>query len=330
MARLLRIAAASAVTAAAAAALTGCGLQPASSYVPAAAPAAITAHHPKPGPPVVVTSKQFTEQLILGKMGVLAAKAAGYPVTDLTNVPGSVPVRRLMVSGGANMTWTYTGTAWLTYLGHRRGIPNPQQQYRAVRDADRANGLTWLPVSRENNTYAIAVRKSFAKRTGISKLSQITDVPPDQRTFCLDSEFNSRSDGFTPMLRHYGIPRDSRAGVPRGSVHIFDIGAIYAATAKGNQCNFGEVFATDGRIASLGLVVLKDDKRFFPSYNLSPVLSTDLLKTYPGLRAVYEKVAAKLTNDVMIELNRQVDVDGREPANVAFDWMVREGLISRP
>lgn len=324
-----RIAAASALAAATLAGLTGCGLQPASSYVPPAAAAAIRDHHPEAGPTVVVTSKQFTEQLILGKMGVLAARAAGYPVTDLTNVPGSVPVRQLMLSGGANMTWEYTGTAWLTYLGHERGIPDPQQQYTAVRDEDRGNGLTWLPPAEENNTYAFAVRKAYAERTGISTLSDLADVPEDERTFCVDSEFNSRSDGFTPMLQHYGIQRGPD-GVPRGNVKILDIGAIYTATAKGDQCNFGEVYTTDGRIKSLDLVVLDDDEKFFPSYNVAPVLGTDLLKQYPGLRTVYGKVAAKLTNEVMIDLNREVDVDGEEPANVAFDWMVEEGLISRP
>lgn len=63
-----------------------------------------------------------------------------------------------MLTGDADMTWEYTGTAWLTYLGESEGIPDQQEQYKAVRDADAANGLTWLEPAPLNNTYALAVR----------------------------------------------------------------------------------------------------------------------------------------------------------------------------
>ena len=319
-----------AIAAASALALAGCGLQPAGSAALPVAPGSIKDQDPGPGASVTVTSKQFTEQLILGKMGVLAAQAAGYQVTDLTNVPGSVPVRQLMLSGGATMTWEYTGTAWLTYLGHASGIPDKDEQFEAVRKADAKNGLTWYPPADENNTYALAVNADFEKRTGITTLSDIADIPVDDRTFCLDAEFNSRSDGFTPMLEHYGIDRGSADGVPDGNVKLFDVGAIYSATAAGRQCNFGEVYTTDGRIKNLDLTVLEDDEDFFPSYNVAPVLNSDLAREYPGLKTVYEKVASKLTNDVMIDLNLKVDVQGQDPADVAYDWMLKEGLITRP
>src|SRR5699024_6282963 len=95
--------------------LAGCGLRPASAYAPPVAPGSIERIEGlPPGASITVTGKNYTEQLILGKIGVLAASAAGFNVTDLTNVPGSVPARELMTSGDADMTWEYTGTAWLT------------------------------------------------------------------------------------------------------------------------------------------------------------------------------------------------------------------------
>lgn len=311
--------------------LAGCGLQPAASYVPQAGPGTIKPIAGlAPNAKLTVTSKNFTEQLILGKIAVLAAQVAGFKVTDLTNVPGSQPVRELMVSDQADFTWEYTGTAWITYMGHAQGIADKQKQWQAVHDADLANGLTWDPPAPLNNTYAFAVRSSSVKDLGgISKLSQIADLPVKQRTFCVESEFNSRPDGFNPMLKAYGLTRGSSTGVPDGNIGIYDTGAVYSATANGD-CNFGEVFTTDGRIKALDLVVLTDDRKFFPAYNAAPVFNTETLKEYPQLSGVFEQIAPLLTDDVMREMNLQVDVNGKEPADVAYDWMISKGLISAP
>jgi osmoprotectant transport system substrate-binding protein len=312
--------------------LTGCGLQPAASFVPEAGAGTIKRIDDLPrGAQITVTSKNFTEQLVLGKIAVLAAKAAGFDVTDETNVPGSVAVRQLMTGHQADMTYEYTGTAWLTYLGNKAGIPDKQEQYEAVRKADARNGLSWLPPAPMNNTYAFAVRKEAVKDLGgITKLSQIADLPADERTFCVESEFNSRSDGFKPMLKKYGlqIGGSGKDAIPSGNVDILDTGTVYTATDRG-KCNFGEVFTTDGRIKSLGLKVLEDDRGFFPAYNVAPVLSSATLKRYPQLADVYDQISPKLTDRVLQELNRQVDVEGREPADVAFEWMVDEGFITK-
>lgn len=308
--------------------LTGCGLQPAASFVPAAGPGSIEEIDEAEGETITVTSKNFTEQLILGKIAVLAMQAAGFDVEDLTNVPGSQPVRELMLSGQADVTWEYTGTAWLTYLGKKKGIPNQQKQWQAVRKADKKNGLTWLPPAPLNNTYALAVRsEAVDKLGGISKLSEIKDLPVKERTFCIESEFNSRSDGMNPMLKHYGMERGSPQGVPNDNIGIYDTGAVYSATDNG-ECNFGEVFTTDGRIDALGLTVLEDDKNFFPAYNAAPVINTQTLKEFPQIADVFAQISPELTSDVMRKLNGKVDVQGEQPAQVAFDWMVKEGFIS--
>lgn len=308
--------------------LGGCGLQPATSFVPAAGPGSIEEIPGAEGQTITVTSKNYTEQLILGKISVLAMQAAGFDVTDLTNVPGSQPMRDLMLSGQADVSIDYTGTAWLTYLGKKEGIPNQEKQWQAVREADKKKGLTWLRPAPLNNTYAMAVRsEAVEKLGGISKLSKIKDLPVEDRTFCVESEFNSRSDGLNPMLKYYGMERGSPQGVPNDNIGIYDTGAVYSATDNG-ACNFGEVFTTDGRIDALDLAVLEDDKNFFPAYNAAPVVRTETLEEFPQIKDVYARIMPKLTSDVMRELNGQVDVEGREPADVAFDWMVKEGFIS--
>ncbi|MBA8989221.1 osmoprotectant transport system substrate-binding protein [Curtobacterium pusillum] len=333
MTRRTRAAAAAFLAGTTALVLAGCGLQPATSFVPAAGPGSIEHIDGLPdGAHITVTSKNFTEQLVLGKIAVLAAKAAGFDVTDETNVPGSVAVRQLMTSHDADMTYEYTGTAWLTYMGHKEGIPDKTEQWAAVKKEDAGNGLTWLKPAPMNNTYAFAVRdEAVAKLGNVKTLSDITKLPVSERTFCVESEFNSRSDGFKPMLEKYGLQLGSSGqnGVPSSNVSILDTGTVYTATDRG-KCNFGEVFTTDGRIKSLGLRVLDDDRGFFPAYNVAPVLDSATLQEYPQLEDVYDQISPKLTDSVLQELNRQVDVEGREPADVAFDWMVKEGFITKP
>jgi len=329
--RAARRASCALLVAAGALAVTGCGLQPATAFVPAVEPGSIERIDDLPdGAAITVTAKNFTEQLILGKIAVVAAQAAGFEVTDMTNVPGSVAVRELMTSGDADMTYEYTGTAWLTYLGEPEGIPDPTEQYEAVRDADVANGLTWLEPAPLNNTYAMAVRSEAVAELGdVASLSDIAALPVEQRTFCVEAEFNSRADGFAPMLAHYGLELGAADGVPTGNVSILDTGTVYTATDRG-VCNFGEVFTTDGRIDALDLTVLEDDAAFFPSYNVAPVIGTATLEQYPQLAEVYDQISPALTDEALRALNLRVDVEGEEPADVAVDFMVEQGLVTRP
>ena len=322
-------AALTAVTLAGTVALSGCGLQAASQYTPASAPGTIEPLDGAEGVEIVVGAKNFTEQLILGKIAVIALQVAGFDVVDRTNIPGSVPARQGLVDGDIDMEWEYTGTAWLSYLGETETIPEPQAQYEAVRDADAANGLTWLPPAEANNTYAFAARtEALPELGGITTLSGLAQLPVEQRTLCVESEFFSRNDGLGPMLESYGVPLGDPQGVPRDNVRILDTGAVYTATDSG-ACNFGEVFTTDGRILALDLTVLEDDGDFFPAYNISAVVLTETLEEHPELADVFGQISPLLTDEVLQELNARVDVDGAEPADVALDWMVSEGLVTR-
>jgi len=302
--------------------LSGCGLGTAGGFVPSGQLAGPMGGTTLEGAEVSVGSKDFTEQIILGKMAVILFQSAGADTQDLTNVPGSNSVRMAMQEGIMDFQWEYTGTAWITYMGEVDPIPDEQEQYEAVRDADLANHLIWTKPSELNNTYAIAVTSQTHEDLGVAEMSDLAGLDESELTFCLDAEFASRNDGFEPMLEHYDIPP-----VPNDRRSLMDLGAIYQATANG-ECTFGEVFATDGRIPALDLVVLEDDENYFPRYNLSGVINEELYDQYPQIEDLIDPLAERLDNETMAILNARVDVDGEEPADVAWDFLLEEGFIT--
>ena len=307
--------------------LAGCGLQGANGYTPEASAGTIEPIGAD-GAEIVVGSKNFTEQLVLGKIAVIALDVAGFEVVDSTNIPGSAPARSGAVSGEIDVQWEYTGTGWLVYLGQAEGIPDREEQYEAVRAADAENGLTWLPPAPMNNTYAFAVRTEAVEQLGgVDSLSDLAQLPVEDRTLCVESEFASRADGLEPMLETYGIPLGDPVGVPRDNVAVLETGAVYTATDGGDVCQFGEVFTTDGRLAALDLTVLEDDLGYFPAYNVAPVVVTDTLEAHPEIADVFAQITPLLTDEVLIDLNGRVDIGGEEPADVAYDWMRSEGLV---
>lgn len=300
----------------------GCGLRSASGAVLEAKPGTIQHYDSLEGVPITVTAKDFTEQLILGNMVSIILNAAGADVTNMTNTPGSFGVRQAMLDSTANVSPEYTGTGWINYMANEQPIKDPVAQWRAVDEADKANNLTWLPPAPMNNTYAFAIRESEAQRLGVTTLSDLKRLPRQELTFCVESEFANRNDGFVPMLQTYGLTRGDL-----GRVTHLDTGVIYTATADGD-CNFGEVFTTDGRIPTLNLRVLEDDKQFFPLYNLTEVIATDLLDAHPELADIFAQLNPRLTNETMMMLNAKVDSDGDDPAIVAREWLIAEGLLT--
>lgn len=302
--------------------VAGCGLRSASGAVLEAKPGTIQHYDSLEGVPITVTAKDFTEQLILGNMVSIILNAAGADVTNMTNTPGSFGVRQAMLDGTANVSPEYTGTGWINYMGNEQPIKDPVAQWQAVNEADKVNNLTWLPPAPMNNTYAFAIRESEAERLGVTKLSDLSRLPRHDLTFCVESEFANRNDGFVPMLQTYGLTRSDL-----GRVTHLDTGVIYTATANGD-CNFGEVFTTDGRIPTLNLLVLEDDKQFFPLYNLTEVIATDLLDAHPELAEIFAQLNPRLTNETIMTLNAKVDSDGDDPAIVAREWLIQQGLLT--
>ncbi|GAA4698782.1 glycine betaine ABC transporter substrate-binding protein [Nocardioides nanhaiensis] len=317
--------AAAAIAAGTSLALAGCGLATSNGFTPTEQLAGDVADVDLQGLSTSVGSKNFTEQLILGKIAVLLLKAAGAEVTDLTNIPGSDASRQAQEQGDIDLGWEYTGTAWTSYFAQTEIIEDEQEQYEAVRDLDaEENDLRWLPPAPMNNSYGFATTREVAERLGIERLSQLADIPPQERTFCVESEFANREDGFEPMLETYDVPLGE--GVDPGNVRTLQTGAIYAATANGD-CNFGEVFTTDGRLLALDLVLLEDDAPFFPKYNVSLVVRGEVLDAYPQVEDLFAGVTEQLDDETLIELNARVDVDGERPVDVALDFLRDGGYL---
>lgn len=305
------------------AATAGCGLTSGSPMVDDVEPGSIGQGKPLKGADLTVTSKEFTEQLILGAIMGIAFEAAGANVLDRTGIQGSIGAREAVKSGDADGMYEYTGTAWITYQGNSDPVTDPQKQWEAVREADRKNGLTWLPPSALNNTYALAMNQANFKKYGTKTLSDVAALSksdPKAVTLCVESEFANRADGLPGMEKAYGMK------LPAGNITQMDTGIIYTQVAKGS-CTYGEVFTTDGRIKSMNLVVMADDRKFFPNYNVAPEINSKALKKYPAIAQVLDPITRRLNNDVAQELNARVDVDGEDPHTVALDWMKDEGFV---
>ncbi|MFJ7944346.1 glycine betaine ABC transporter substrate-binding protein [Streptomyces sp. NPDC096354] len=287
-------------------------------------PGSVGQGRPLQGASLTVTSKNFSENIILGQMIGLVFKAAGAEVLDRTNLPGSISAREAIIKGDADAMYEYTGTAWITYLGHAKPITDPLKQWEAVRDEDRKNGVTWLPQSTLNNTYALAISKKNNAKYHLRTLSDVAALAkknPSAVTICVENEFASRDDGLPGMEKAYGM------SIPPGNIKKMDAGIIYTQVSKSNSCLLGEVYTTDGRIKAMNLDVLTDDKHFFPNYNAAPVIHTATFDKYPEIAGLLDPVSRRLTTEVAQELNAKVDVDGQDPHIVAKDWLIQEGFI---
>lgn len=306
--------------------LSGCGLGSGGTVPLMVGPGSIEPTPGLEGVQITVGSKEYTEQVILGYILEFTLMAAGADVRDLTGIVGSRSTREAQLSGQVDVAYEFTGNAWINYLGHEKPIPNTRQQYEAVRDEDlERNDMIWLEPGPMDDTYALAASAQVVERTGVRTLSQYADLvrtDPAAAKTCVDTEFRARQDGFPGMAAAYGFD-PARAQTP-----ILQVGIIYQATADARQCDFGEVFTTDGRIAALDLTVLIDDKQFFAHYNPSVTMKRGFFDAHPEIADVTAPVTAALTNEAITRMNEQVDVAGRDPAAVARDWMVAEGFVT--
>ena len=274
---------------------------------------------------LTVGSKEFTEQLVLGEITRIALERAGATVNDEIGLAGTAIVRAALEAGEIDLYWEYTGTGWITLLGETEPIPGSEAQYEAVAERDLAeNDIRWLTPAPFDNTYAVAAHESAAAELDLSVLSdlrRLLDESPEEATFCIASEFATRDDGLPGMEAHYGI------SFPEGNLVMLDEGAIYSEVADRTNCNLGEVFATDGRIRALDLVVLEDDEDFFPVYNPAVTIREDVYQQHPQLGDLFADIASRLDTETMQDLNARVDEFGEFPDEVAEDWLRTQGLI---
>lgn len=274
------------------------------------------------GVSVSVGSKDFDEQLLLGQLTLQMLSAAGAEVSDDTNIQGSTATRQALLRGEIDVYYDYTGTGWITYLKHTENITDPQELYQSVADEDlEKNGLVWGEPAPFNNTYAMAVTEEFAEENSLATLSDMAtymDENPDA-TVCVESEFAARPDGLPGMVKAYDMT------IPESSIQSLGTGVIYQQTDQG-ECDFGEVFTTDGRIAALGLLPLEDDEAFFPLYNGAPIVQEENADGQ-AILDVLAPLSETLTTEVMADLNAQVSAEGIPIEDVANEYLAAEGFI---
>ena len=276
------------------------------------------------GVSVAVGSKDFDEQLILGEMMVAAFEAAGAEVDNKVNLGGTNVARAALESGDIDIYMEYNGTGWTVHLGQSDPSFDPEVLTSGVRDMDLSeNGIVWVGRSPFNNTYGFASSPEATDANGgafdlKSMMEYVRDNP--DTVVCMESEFPSRPDGLILTETHAGIE------LPDNQQLILDTGIIYTETAN-NNCDFGEVFTTDGRIPALGLTLVTDPGVNI-LYNVSGTIRQDKYNEAPeAFDGIIEAVLAPLDNIRMAELNGFVSADGQDPGVVAREYLVAEGLI---
>ncbi|MEV5893862.1 glycine betaine ABC transporter substrate-binding protein [Nonomuraea fuscirosea] len=277
------------------------------------------------GATFIVGSKDFTENIVLGKIAVQLLRAHGAEIVDKTNLGGTVANRKALESSEIDLYWEYSGTGWIEHLKNAKPIQGSAEQFKATAEADlQKNKIHWIGPTPLNNTYALAIRSEKATELGVKTVSDVAALAkskPEEVSICIETEFSTRDDGLPGLSKAYDMT------IPKERVKLLDTGVVYTETDKGQTCNFGEVFTTDGRIAALGLTVLEDDKKFFPIYNAAMTMRQETYDKYPALEKVLQPVIAKLDDATMQQLNARVDVEGEEPGKVSADWLGKQGLL---
>jgi osmoprotectant transport system substrate-binding protein len=268
---------------------------------------------------LVVGGKNFTEQQLMAEMTTQLLTAKGFKVDKRAGL-GTAPLRQAQEAGQIDLYWEYTGTSLITFNKVTDKLDSAAT-YARVKELDAAKGLVWLNPSRANNTYALAMRKADAAAKGIKTLSDLAaKVKAGPMKFGCNAEFYARPDGLTPMQSTYGFE------FGRENVVRMDTGLVYAAL-RDAQVDVGLVFATDGRIPAFDFLVLADDKGFFPSYSLTPVVRKETLDKNPKLAEHLNALSAKLDDATMAKLNATVDVDKKTIEEVAATFLKAQGLI---
>lgn len=290
-------------------ALTGCGGKSATSGE--------GSNKPVEKPKVVVSSKNFTEQLIVGNMVGQLLEDAGYPVEMKLRLGGTGLLHESMVNGNIGVYVEYTGTG-LTALLKEPPMSDPKAVYDKVKAAYKEKwNLVWLEPWGFNNTYTVTMRKEDADKLGITKISDLKDKASGM-VIGATQEFIPRPDGLAGLQDKYGFKFKEAKGM--------EPGLMYQALKEGKVAAISG-FATDGRIPAFNLVNLVDDQNYFPPYFAAPIVRGDLLEKDPAIAALLNKLAGKLDDTTIANLNYEVDGNKKDPAEVAKQYLKSNGLI---
>ena len=275
---------------------------------------------PAPARPIVVASKPFGESYLLGEMFAQLLEARGFEVDRRPGLGATDIAFKALRAGSIDVYPEYTGTGLLAILG-RPPVHAASEAYQIVsREFRDRYGMRWLAPLGFENTYAIAVRRATADSLRLATLTDLARASNRLRAG-LTPDFIGRADGLPGLSRAYGLRfADVRALGP----------AIkYQALAAG-QVDVIDGYSTDGLIARYDLVVLADDRHFFPPYEGAALVGSRLASEQPAALAALGELSGRLDVATMRALNKRVEVDGASIPVVAHDALATLGLVARP
>ena len=269
-----------------------------------------------PKPRIVVGSKNFTEQVLLGE--IIAGqieRRLGFVVERKLDLGGTLLAHEALKSGSIDLYPEYTGTA-LTAILKRAPVREAKEALDAVREGYRPWRLEWLPPLGFDNTFAMVVRASSAREQGLRTLSDAARRPHPWRLGA-GYEFTARPDGLKGLVRTYGL----RLGEEPVAM---DLGLLYPALQK-KTIEMAAANRTDGMLARPEFTALEDDRHYFPPYQCAIVVRRDALDRFPGLRAALAELSNRIPDSAMRRMNELVDVEHRPAAEVAREFLSNGG-----
>ncbi len=259
-----------------------------------------------------VGSKNFTEQILLGELLAQTIEHhTGLQVERRLNLGGTFICDTALRSGDIDVYVEYSGTA-LTAVFHQPPQGDRQQVLEAIRQRYAQAGLTLLPPLGFDNTFAILVRSADAERLGLVTIGDAAPYAPTW-TAGFGYEFLQRDDGYPGLARKYGL---HFASPPRA----MDLSLIYRALAA-RDVDLIAGDATSGLIDAYGLMMLEDDRHYFPPYDAVPVARSAMLLAHPEVKAALESLAGRVSVQSMRRMNKAVDVEHRDPPEVVREFL---------
>ncbi len=268
---------------------------------------------------IKIATKPMTEQYVLGEMLKLLIEEDTDLNVELTQGVGggTSNIEPAMESGEFDLYPEYTGTAWNMVLKEESVYTEDyfeelQSRYQEELDMD------WVGMYGFNNTYGIVVRSEIAEKYDLKTYSDLKDVA-DQLVFGAEYDFFEREDGYDTFCETYNLTFKETMDM--------DIGLKYQALNQG-KIDVMVIFTTDGQLAESDVVVLEDDKNFYPSYLCGNVVRQEILDEYPELTEELNKLSGIISDADMAQMNYEVETLGSEPKDVAKDFLKEKGLLS--
>jgi glycine betaine/choline ABC-type transport system substrate-binding protein len=264
------------------------------------------------GPTIVVGSKNFSEQLILGEIVAQhLEKTLHATVIRKLDLGGTLLAHQAIVKGEIDIYPEYTGTA-LTAILKAEPSSDAGKVLETVRAGYKQWGLVWMPPLGFNNTFAMAIRKADAAERSVKTLSDAAAYRPGWK-LGVGYEFVKRPDGLAGLIGTYRINC-------KGSVKTMDLGLLYQAL-EDEQVDMVAGSSTDGLLSAKPFVVLEDDQHYFPPYEAALVVRSAALEKFPGLNDSLAQLSGKISTTKMSAMNYQLDGKHRPIKEIAANFL---------